>query len=63
MEVYKTYKEIAKMTKLSEIKLHQLRIAGRVRAKVAGMINPLPLVCLNDVVAWIDTHPPEQGEQ
>lgn len=63
METYKTYAEVARITKLSQIKLHQLRIAGRVRTKVGGFTKPKPLICLNDVIAWIDTHPPEQGEQ
>ncbi len=63
MEIYKTYEYVARVTGLSEIKLHQLRIAKKARAKTTGHPDYIPLICLNDVVAWIDTHPPEQGEQ
>lgn len=63
MDIYKTYEYVARVTGLSEIKPHQLRIAKKVRTKTTGYPDYIPLICLNDVEAWIETHPPGQGDQ
>lgn len=46
-EIWRPYKEAAKMTNLTEIQLHRLRIQKRIRARVT--MDGTPIVSVTDV--------------
>lgn len=54
---YVSYKEASKRTGLSEIELHKLRIREVARSSIVGSVNPMPVICIDDVQQWIEqTH-------
>lgn len=50
---YKPYGIAARVTGVSEIKLHQLRIQKVIRVKTSEHPDYIPLVNLDDVKRWI----------
>lgn len=51
---YNPYKAASVITGLSEIKLHQLRIAKIARYKNSGYPDHIPLINVEDVQKWIE---------
>lgn len=51
---YVSYRNASEKTGLSEIALHKLRIRGIVRSSIAGFANPMPVICIDDVLMWIE---------
>lgn len=51
---YVTYRRASKLTGLSEIQLHRLRIRGVVRCRSVGTFSRLPVICVEDVQKWLE---------
>lgn len=51
---YKGYPAAAKITGLSEIKLHQLRVAKVARVKNSGYPDYVPLINVEDAQLWME---------
>lgn len=53
---FKSYPAASRLTGLSEIQLHRLRIQKVARSKTSGYPDYVPLISVSDVLRWLETH-------